>query len=182
MGISDEDYAKALKLQRAFELQQMKKELQKQKEEAKMSILSSLGNIIGGGGGGMNPHHQQAIQPGAYQSVAAQQAGTGTVHISHGGTTTTFTGGPTGVTLNNIAHPIGLKVITEENLKHDAMIAPLSALVDMWTMRWQGNWVNEAEFDEDDFWRLALVRLLGASKLEKHNLADQHRSVYRIIE
>ena len=78
--------------------------------------------------------------------------------------------------------PVGLKVLTEENLNHDAMKAPLSALVDMWTMRWQGNWVNEGEFDEDDFWRLALVRLLGASKLEKHNLADQHRSVYRIIE
>lgn len=176
MGISDEDYAKALKLQRAFELQQMKKELQKQKEEAKMSILSSIGNLIGNGGGGgmyqqaqqaqMNPHHQQAVQ----------QAGTGTVLISQGGTTTTFTNSGT------YTAPIGLKVITEENLKHDAMIAPLSALVDMWTMRWQGNWVNEAEFDEDDFWRLALVRLLGASKLEKHNLADQHRSVYRIIE
>ena len=78
--------------------------------------------------------------------------------------------------------PVGLKVLTEENLNHDAMKAPLSALVDMWTMRWQGNWVNEGEFDEDDFWRLALVRLLGASKLEKHNLADQHRPVYRIIE
>lgn len=101
---------------------------------------------------------------------------------SIGTNTTTGTWGSTGVTLNNIAHPIGLKVITEENLNHDAMKAPLSALVDMWTMRWQGNWVNEAEFDEDDFWRLALVRLLGASKLEKHNLADQHRPVYRIIE
>ena len=78
--------------------------------------------------------------------------------------------------------PTGLKLITEANLHHDAMKAPLSALVDMWTMRWQGDWVNESEFDEDDFWRLALVRLLGASKLEKHNLADQHRSVYRIIE
>lgn len=174
MGITDEDYAKALKLQRAFEIQQMKIEARKQKEEAKMSILSSLGNIIGGGGGGMyqqaqqaNPHQQQAIQPGAYQNVAAQQAGS----ITYTGTNPTTWGA------NSI-----VPQVKEKDLKHDAMVAPLSALVDMWTMRWQGTWVNEAEFDEDDFWRLALVRLLGANKLEKHNLADQYRSVYRIIE
>lgn len=118
------------------------------------------------------------------QMKEKQMASTGKVIISQGGTTTTFTGNgtysanPTTGTFT----PTGLKLITEANLHHDAMKAPLSALVDMWTMRWQGMWVNESEFDEDDFWRLALVRLLGASKLEKHNLADQHRSVYRIIE
>jgi hypothetical protein len=37
-------------------------------------------------------------------------------------------------------------------------------------------------FQEDDFWRLALIRLVGANKLEKHNLASQYASVYRIIE
>jgi len=97
--------------------------------------------------------------------------------LVYNGTTNTWYAG-TGTQ----ATPIGLKVITEENLQHDAMKAPLSSLVDMWVMRWQGEWVNEQEFDEDDFWRLALVRLLGANKLEKHNLANQYRSVYRIIE
>jgi len=58
----------------------------------------------------------------------------------------------------------------------------LSALVDMWTMRWGGEWVSEDAFQEDDFWRLALIRLVGANKLEKHNLASQYASVYRIIE
>jgi hypothetical protein len=62
------------------------------------------------------------------------------------------------------------------------MKAPLSALVDMWTMRWQGEWVSEDAFQEDDFWRLALIRLVGANKLEKHNLASQYASVYRIID
>jgi hypothetical protein len=110
--------------------------------------------------------------------------GTGTVIVSTPSATTTFTGSGAyiGNTTTGTFTPTGLKLITEANLHHDAMKAPLSALVDMWTMRWQGMWVNESEFDEDDFWRLALVRLLGASKLEKHNLADQHRSVYRIIE
>ena len=76
----------------------------------------------------------------------------------------------------------GLKTLTERDLKHEAMKAPLSALVDMWTMRWGDEWVSEAEFREDDFWRLALIRLTGANKLEKHNLASQYASVYRIIE
>ena len=154
MGIKDEDYANALEHQRLHERALMQLELEKQKEEARM----------------------------------ARTNGTGTVHISHGGTTTTFTG--TGTSINPYTTnattgtftPVGIKTLNEKDLQHDAMKAPLSALVDMWTMRWQDTWVNEGDFDEDDFWRLALVRLLGASKLEKHNLADQHRSVYRIIE
>ena len=76
----------------------------------------------------------------------------------------------------------GSKILNEQDLKHDAMQAPLSALVDMWTMRWQGTWVSETEFAEDDFWRLALIRLVGANKLEKHHLANQYAAVYRIIE
>jgi hypothetical protein len=52
----------------------------------------------------------------------------------------------------------------------------------MWTMRWDTQWVNEQEFMDDDFWRLALLRLLGANKLEKHHLVNQYHAVYRIIE
>jgi len=74
------------------------------------------------------------------------------------------------------------KTLNEQDLHHEAMKAPLSALVDMWTMRWQGEWVNEKDFISDDFWRLALIRLVGANKLEKHNLANQYTAVYRIIE
>ena len=77
---------------------------------------------------------------------------------------------------------IGIKPLREEDLKHDAMQAPLSSLADMWTMRWDNQWVNEQEFMDDDFWRLALIRLLGANKLEKHNLVNQYHAVYRIIE
>jgi hypothetical protein len=76
----------------------------------------------------------------------------------------------------------GSKVLVESDLHSQAMKAPLSALVDMWTMRWQGEWVSEDAFQEDDFWRIALIRLVGANKLEKHNLASQYASVYRIIE
>ena len=118
-------------------------------------------------------HKEEQMRTGVTVDDTNTITSVGTGTIVYNGTTNTW---------STSAGPIGLKVITEDNLNHDAMKAPLSALVDMWVMRWQGNWVNEAEFDEDDFWRLALVRLLGASKLEKHNLADQHRSVYRIIE
>ena len=74
------------------------------------------------------------------------------------------------------------KALTEKDLHNQAMKAPLSALLDMWTVRWGSEWVGETEFQEDDFWRIALVRLTGANKLEKHNLANQYMSVYRIIE
>ena len=76
----------------------------------------------------------------------------------------------------------GSKVLVEADLHSQAMKAPLSALVDMWTMRWQGEWVDEVDFQDDDFWRIALIRLVGANKLEKHHLASQYAAVYRIIE
>ena len=108
--------------------------------------------------------------------TSALVGNTNTITLSTAGTTT-----PTWVSNASITQS-GSKVLNEQDLKHDAMLAPLSALVDMWTMRWQGEWVNEQEFQEDDFWRLALIRLVGANKLEKHNLANQYHSVYRIIE
>jgi hypothetical protein len=84
---------------------------------------------------------------------------------------------------NTIQQPYGtFKVLTENDLQNEAMKAPLSALVDMWLARWQGDWVSEVIFQEDDFWRITLVRLTGANKLEKHNLASQSSPVYRIIE
>jgi hypothetical protein len=82
-----------------------------------------------------------------------------------------------------VDQPYGqFKALTEKDLRHEGMKAPLSALVDMWIVRWGSEWVSETEFQEDDFWRIALVRLTGANKLEKHNLANQYMSVYRIIE
>ena len=85
--------------------------------------------------------------------------------------------------LPTVQEPYGhFKILAEQDLHHEAMKAPLSALVDMWLARWQGEWVSETYFQEDDFWRITLVRLTGANKLEKHNLATQMSPVYRIIE
>ena len=82
-----------------------------------------------------------------------------------------------------VQQPYGtFKTLTEQDLTHEAMKAPLSALVDMWLARWQGDWVSETIFQQDDFWRITLIRLTGANRLEKHNLASQSAPVYRIIE
>lgn len=170
MGISDEDYARA-----AIQLQEMKKEVERQKKEKQMSIsgATGLGNLIGGMGqgalqsNGTNPYQQAQAQQ-AYNSAVTQVSATGTIST---GTQYTFN---TGIN--------GIKALNEQDLKHDAMLAPLSSLVDLWMARWQGEWVSENEFQEDDFWRLALIRLTGANKLEKHHLASSYYAVYRIIE
>ena len=77
---------------------------------------------------------------------------------------------------------VGLRPLTEQDIQGEAMQAPLSSLVDMWLMRWSGTWVSESDFQEDNFWRVTLIRLLGANKVEKHHLADRIGAVYRIIE
>lgn len=83
----------------------------------------------------------------------------------------------------SVANPItGVRPLTEQDIQGEAMQAPLSSLVDMWLMRWSGTWVSESDFQEDNFWRVALIRLLGANKVEKHHLADRIGAVYRIIE
>jgi hypothetical protein len=77
---------------------------------------------------------------------------------------------------------VGLRPLTEQDIQGEAMKAPLSSLVDMWLMRWSDTWVSESDFQDDDFWRVALIRLMGANKVEKHHLADRIGAVYRIIE
>lgn len=130
MGISDEDYANAIKKQH---------QAQRQTVEEMLDVLKA-------------------------GSITVNATTTGALHYPTQQTT------------------IGIKPLREQDLKHDAMKAPLSSLADMWTMRWDNQWVNEQEFMDDDFWRLALIRLLGANKLEKHNLVNQYHAVYRIIE
>jgi len=72
--------------------------------------------------------------------------------------------------------------VTEDELQSEAMVSPLSAIVDMWTVRWGGDWVSEKDLLLDDFWRLVLLRLLSTNKVEKHYKMNQQGLVYRIIE
>lgn len=168
MGISDEDYARELqeKVKKAYIAQQTRE------KEMAISTSTSLAGLLGGLGSNVN-----TIQPGAYQNVAASN--TYPANIT---SITSATGTISANTTNAVWSTQGIKTLNEQDLQHDAMKAPLSALVDMWQMRWQGEWVSETEFQEDDFWRLALIRLVGANKLEKHHLASSYYAVYRIIE
>ena len=156
MGISDKDYANALEHQRLHERALMQLELEKQtKENSSMNTTGSHNTGLGG------------------YALANCSSTTISVGAGAGINTGIFT----------VQQPYGtFKVLTEDDLNHEAMKAPLSALVDMWLARWQGDWVSEIIFQEDDFWRITLIRLTGANKLEKHNLASQSAPVYRIIE
>lgn len=118
-----------------------------------------------------------------YQRQQMEKHMAGTVHISHGGTTTTFTGGgTTGASISKAFTEPMNSYVSEDDLKNEAMEAPLSAIVDMWTVRWGGMWVKETDLAEDHFWRIALMRLMGANKLERHNVVSSYSRVYRIIE
>lgn len=133
MGITDEDYAQAILVER------VKKAQEKQKERIKEAL-----------------------------KVTSPQAGSITVS-----TTTGALHYPT-----HVGH-IGM---TAKDLDHEAAKVSLDVLKNMWLMRWQDKWVNKDEITEDDFWRIAFVRLENVNKLERHILADNMQYVYRIIE
>lgn len=69
----------------------------------------------------------------------------------------------------------------EEELNSGAMEANITELVDLWVIKFGDKWVSEDELREDRFWVLALLRLYGVDKVEKHQLFNQFKSVYRII-
>jgi hypothetical protein len=70
---------------------------------------------------------------------------------------------------------------TEEELNQGAMSANISEIIDLWVIKFGDRWVSEDELKEDRFWVLALLRLYGVDKVEKHQLFNQFKSVYRII-
>jgi hypothetical protein len=157
MGINDKDYADAL-------IYEKQKQAAAQQQQNRTYPQGALGQALTTSG-----------------TLSSAQTGIISSGLSNLTLTTANTGNATWN--SNVNQPYGqFKALTEQDLKHDGMKAPLSALVDMWTVRWGGEWVSETEFQDDDFWRIALVRLTGANKLEKHNLANQYMSVYRIIE
>jgi hypothetical protein len=68
------------------------------------------------------------------------------------------------------------------DLDHEAAKVSLETLKDMWVVRFQDNWVSQSDVKDDDFWRIAWVRLENVNKLERHMLFDRMEYVYRIIE
>lgn len=86
---------------------------------------------------------------------------------------------PTHATTHATTH---YPTMTSKDLDHEAAKVSLDVLKDMWIMRWQDKWASKEEIMEDDFWRIAFVRLENVNKLERHMLADNMQYVYRIIE
>jgi hypothetical protein len=71
---------------------------------------------------------------------------------------------------------------TEDELKNGAMSASIPDLVDMWVIRFGDEWVSEDIIKEDRFWVLALLRLYGVDRVEKMQLFNQFKSVYKVIK
>ena len=84
------------------------------------------------------------------------------------------------------AHPYNTKIgepkMVASDLDHEAAKVSIDTLRDMWVIRWQDNWVKTSDVADDDFWRIAFVRLENVNKLERHMLFDRMEYVYRIIE
>lgn len=113
------------------------------------------------------------VQERQIQQAQLQQASQNTVW----GAGTTTTGAlhyP-----SKIEGHIGMKA---KDLDHEAAKVSLNVLSDMWVIRWQDKWVTKDQLVEDDFWRIAYVRLDNVNRLERHMLADNMQYVYRIIE
>lgn len=84
-----------------------------------------------------------------------------------------------GTPVSKIHGHIGMK---SKDLDHEAAKVSLDVLKNMWIVRWQDKWVGRDELMDDDFWRIAFVRLENVNKMERHMLADNMQYVYRIIE
>jgi len=93
---------------------------------------------------------------------------------------------PTTTAATVTAHPYNTKTgeprMVASDLDHEAAKVSLETLKDMWVVRFQDNWVSQSDVKDDDFWRIAWVRLENVNKLERHMLFDRMEYVYRIIE
>lgn len=85
-------------------------------------------------------------------------------------------------TANPYEHDLVGNAPTEDELKNGAMSASIPELVDMWVIRFGDEWVSEDIIKEDRFWVLALLRLYGVDRVEKMQLFNQFKSVYKVIK
>ena len=72
--------------------------------------------------------------------------------------------------------------ITYLDLKSEAMLAPISVLVNMWLAKYQNEWVLSDDVAKDDFFRLAAARLIRLNKFEAIHITDKWQEAYRLIE
>jgi hypothetical protein len=66
------------------------------------------------------------------------------------------------------------------NLEEGAWVAAISELENLWLVKFGSKWVQQPELDE--FYKVAVARLIKARKMETHHLTQISLPVYRIIE
>jgi len=66
------------------------------------------------------------------------------------------------------------------NLEEGAWAAAISELENLWLVKYGSKWVQHPELDE--FYKVAVARLIKAKKMETHHLTQISLPVYRIIE
>jgi hypothetical protein len=66
------------------------------------------------------------------------------------------------------------------NLEEGVWAAAISELENLWLVKFGSKWVQHPELDE--FYKVAVKRLINAKKMETHHLTQISLPVYRIIE
>jgi hypothetical protein len=66
------------------------------------------------------------------------------------------------------------------NLEEGAWVAAISELENLWLVKFGSKWVPHHDLDE--FYKVAVARLINAKKMETHHLTQISLPVYRIIE
>ena len=66
------------------------------------------------------------------------------------------------------------------NLEEGVWAASISELENLWLVKFSSKWVQHHELDE--FYKVAVSRLINAKKMETHHLTQISLPVYRIIE
>jgi hypothetical protein len=66
------------------------------------------------------------------------------------------------------------------NLEEGAWVASITELENLWLVKFGSKWVQQHDLDE--FYKVAVARLINAKKMETHHLTQISLPVYRIIE
>ena len=140
--------------------------------------MSFLGNIGGAIGAGQQPLNTGAgaggISPVNQSQFAAQNMVYNNAINSQWQSTATQT-----APYPPVRH---IHDVAFADLKNEAMLAPISVLVNMWLAKYQNEWVLSDDVLRDDFFRLAANRLIKLNMLETVHVSDKWQDAYRLIE
>lgn len=142
-----------------------------------MSFLGNIGGIIGAGQQPLNTGAGVGgISPVNQSQFAAQNM------VYNGAVTQTAPWQSTATQAAPYPPVRHIYDVTFADLKNEAMLAPISVLVNMWLAKYQNEWVLSDDVSRDDFFRLAANRLIKLNMLETVHVSDKWQDAYRLIE